>query len=396
MKRQIKNKLTFLQQPSWIASILVVAWAFFLSAYAFNWPEAGCTPENCPMPLTQDLENQRVGIATDSPKVTLDVNGGMRIWQLTTGNILSITCNANKLGTLIFDTDANVVKVCKSAGWSIFKTDCDSTTKNINGHIYNIPAIEYEQTSTVTSVVYSISNGQATSDQSFFCNDGRIEATGWESQSITQCNSWYYNSGSACSVSSCNLPWGGSINTGQSVTAYASSSVACGSSCTAQTRTCTNWVLDGSYTNQSCSVWYCPTSWPYSYWDWWACSVSCGWGIQYRTQYCNYDSCYSPQSTSQSCNTQSCCVVNAGSACVLRYNVQCNYTCWVWSWPSGCTGTLLSSHACYDYFNNVTNTNVCTKSAGLCDYGSLQSILSANGQINTPVYWTVQCNGSCQ
>ena len=40
--------------------------------------------------------------------------------------------------------------------------------------------------------------------------------------------------------------------------AYSASSVACGSSCTSQTRTCTNTVLSGTYTNQTCSVAECP------------------------------------------------------------------------------------------------------------------------------------------
>jgi hypothetical protein len=60
-----------------------------------------------------------------------------------------------------------------------------------------------------------------------------------------------------CEVESpptCTLPWGGTINNGQSVTAYASSSVPYGSSCQSQTRTCSNGSLSGSYQYQSCSV----------------------------------------------------------------------------------------------------------------------------------------------
>ncbi|MDX2094838.1 MAG: type II secretion system protein [Alphaproteobacteria bacterium] len=64
-----------------------------------------------------------------------------------------------------------------------------------------------------------------------------------------------YTNGS-CSVgacASCTLPWGGTLASGSSVTAYLTSSVACGSSCTSQTRSCTNGTLSGSYTNQNCS-----------------------------------------------------------------------------------------------------------------------------------------------
>jgi streptogramin lyase len=55
----------------------------------------------------------------------------------------------------------------------------------------------------------------------------------------------------------CNLPWGGSINDTQSVTAYQNATEAAAGSATctsSQTRTCNNGVLSGTYTNQSCAV----------------------------------------------------------------------------------------------------------------------------------------------
>lgn len=65
-------------------------------------------------------------------------------------------------------------------------------------------------------------------------------------------------SGSSSTTScGCALPWGGSIASGGTVTAYQNASEACGGSCTSETRTCTNGVLSGSYTNQSCSVSAC-------------------------------------------------------------------------------------------------------------------------------------------
>ena len=57
----------------------------------------------------------------------------------------------------------------------------------------------------------------------------------------------------------CTLPWGGSLVHGGSVTAYAASSVACGNSCSGETRTCSNGVLSGSNTAASCSVASCYT-----------------------------------------------------------------------------------------------------------------------------------------
>ena len=52
----------------------------------------------------------------------------------------------------------------------------------------------------------------------------------------------------------CNLPWGGTLANGQSVTAYQTATTAYGSVCTSETRTCTNGTLSGSYTYQTCSV----------------------------------------------------------------------------------------------------------------------------------------------
>ena len=58
------------------------------------------------------------------------------------------------------------------------------------------------------------------------------------------------------SPASCPLPWGGSLASGSSVTAYQTSSVIAPAACSsvAETRICTNGSLSGSYTNQSCVV----------------------------------------------------------------------------------------------------------------------------------------------
>lgn len=58
----------------------------------------------------------------------------------------------------------------------------------------------------------------------------------------------------------CALPWGGSIPSGASITAYAASSVPCGGQCLSQTRTCNEGVLSGSYASSSCSAEACPLS----------------------------------------------------------------------------------------------------------------------------------------
>ncbi|MFA5763191.1 MAG: hypothetical protein WC915_00065 [archaeon] len=93
----------------------------------------------------------------------------------------------------------------------------------------------------------SVACGSSCSSQTRICNSGVLSGS-YTSQSCSV---------NACA--SCSLPWGGSINHNQSVTAYQSSSVACGSSCVSQSRVCSNGVLSGSYTSQSCSVSACPS-----------------------------------------------------------------------------------------------------------------------------------------
>ena len=62
----------------------------------------------------------------------------------------------------------------------------------------------------------------------------------------------YTNASCSVSCASCNLPWGGSISHGQSVTAWNTSS-SCGG-CSPQTRTCSNGSLSGSFTFSSCTT----------------------------------------------------------------------------------------------------------------------------------------------
>ena len=62
-----------------------------------------------------------------------------------------------------------------------------------------------------------------------------------------------YASCSAAVPANCSFN-GGTISSGKSVTAYLSSSVAYGSQCSSQLRTCANGTLSGSYTNGSCVV----------------------------------------------------------------------------------------------------------------------------------------------
>lgn len=60
----------------------------------------------------------------------------------------------------------------------------------------------------------------------------------------------------SCTVggTNCTAPWGGSVSSGTSITAFQAASVAYGNTCVSENRTCTNGTLSGSYTNQTCTV----------------------------------------------------------------------------------------------------------------------------------------------
>lgn len=92
----------------------------------------------------------------------------------------------------------------------------------------------------------SRSCGQACSaiDQVRSCSNGSL--SGSSAYSKRNCP--------AAAACGCTLPWGGSINEGQSVTAYQYPSIPYGGSCIPQTRTCSGGSLTGSYTYPSCTV----------------------------------------------------------------------------------------------------------------------------------------------
>ncbi len=56
----------------------------------------------------------------------------------------------------------------------------------------------------------------------------------------------------------CNVPWGVYIYHGESVIAYNTSFVDCGT-CPSQVRTCSNGTLTGTYTHENCSAGTCPS-----------------------------------------------------------------------------------------------------------------------------------------
>lgn len=67
-------------------------------------------------------------------------------------------------------------------------------------------------------------------------------------------NSIWTEAGHPAVPLTCNLPWGGTLASGQAVSAYLQSIVPYGGSCQSEVRSCTNGSLSGSYTQFSCTV----------------------------------------------------------------------------------------------------------------------------------------------
>ncbi|MEI7750005.1 MAG: pilus assembly PilX N-terminal domain-containing protein [Candidatus Moraniibacteriota bacterium] len=119
--------------------------------------------------------------------------------------------------------------------------------------------------------------------------------------------------GTSCSTS-CDLPWGGTIANGDTATAYQAASVSCGSTCTSQTRTCNNGVLSGAYTAQSCSVQACSScAIPWGGFilsgqtvtAYQAASVSCGSSCSNQIRTC-FNGSLSGSYSAQNCSVQVC------------------------------------------------------------------------------------------
>ena len=79
------------------------------------------------------------------------------------------------------------------------------------------------------------------SDEQRVCTDGQLSGTFQFPSCESPCDE-------------CQLPWGGTIDHGDSVTAYEDDEVECGEECSDEDRVCTDGQLSGSYEFQSCDA----------------------------------------------------------------------------------------------------------------------------------------------
>jgi hypothetical protein len=115
---------------------------------------------------------------------------------------------------------------------------------------------QYDTLGNATQVAVSTSDSYSKTTNNTYTNDttnwflGRLTASTVTAQAPQQLGQY------------CALPWGGTISNGQSATAYSAATVTSGQTCSAiaQTRTCTNGTFSGSFTQQACTM-VCPLPW---------------------------------------------------------------------------------------------------------------------------------------
>lgn len=100
--------------------------------------------------------------------------------------------------------------------------------------------------SVVTYATPSVPNGTACAPQARTCTDGVLSGSG-EYQGC-------FVEAPPPPPANCTAPWGATVLHGSSVTSYLTPSVPNGSSCSPQTRTCSDGVLSGAGEHQGCFV----------------------------------------------------------------------------------------------------------------------------------------------
>jgi hypothetical protein len=305
----------------------------------------------------------------------------------------------NSYNDLILTLDSN-----DSDGASSFKIQEHSTADGIDLFEVRSPSGQVAMQGPVF-VNTTASNAQLNVAGSIYMRGGDFlldNATGTEPGPIKV----VYNSGSywasyAPSLTAgavCFLPWGGTIASGSSVTAYQSPSVPSGNPCISEVRTCTNGILSGTYTNQACVVGssVCtPSCEPCTYdsvcdeigsqlckaadcsESYQSCGARATDGVSCGSAYCVNDVAHSPRCLSGACqdNTQTCAYWCLGGTCMPECrNWRCHHGIWadVGACSSPCSAQAYLREYCEEYVCVYDDPaapceNVCTTPTVSCD-----------------------------
>jgi hypothetical protein len=133
--------------------------------------------------------------------------------------------------------------------YQVFLTQSQTSKNDLDGTAVPTAttSYQYDAYNNATQITVATSDGYSKTTNNTYTNDttnwflGRLTASTVTAQAPQQLGQY------------CSLPWGGTIGNGQSVTAYLAAGPV-GQACSAQTRTCTNGALSGSYTQQTCTA----------------------------------------------------------------------------------------------------------------------------------------------
>ena len=206
-----------------------VSWSFWANAN-------GATVNICGKTTTADT----------SGNFTVTANNGTAC-----NNAIAIksnyTCNTTVNGpATLTATTSTVAGGCTlsqyTVSWS-FWTNANGATVNVCGK---------------TTTADTSGNFTVTANHGTVCNNALATRSGYTCTTTTNGPSILAATTStvawSCSANVCPLPWGGTIASGSGVTAYPSATVVYGGTCTWETRTCSGWVLSGTYTFNSCTI----------------------------------------------------------------------------------------------------------------------------------------------
>lgn len=185
-----------------------------------NW-----TASSGEQPITYYLKQSTVsGQASNGTLIGMTTALGYLVTGLTNGTTYYFSVQAaNIRGTTTYSGE----KTCTPVG-----LPCTSPWGGPN--ITDGTTISAYQSSSVTSPAVCISESRT-------CNNGDLSGS-------------YSNQSCSVTYLACNSPWGTTMNNGDSIVAYQSASVTSPATCVSETRTCSNGILSGSYTSQTCNV----------------------------------------------------------------------------------------------------------------------------------------------
>ena len=161
------------------------------------------------------------------------------------------SCSATTIGScnLSSTSSGGSSGSCSSGYTGSCSYTCSNGTWYQNSNSCTPPAASCSATTIGSCNLSSTSSGGSSGS----CVSGDVGSCSYACSNGT----WYVSSNSCAAPANCTTPWGSTIASGVSVTAFQSPSVTAPATCASdpsETRTCTNGTLSGSYQYQNCTV----------------------------------------------------------------------------------------------------------------------------------------------